>query len=400
LQTLLGDLPSARFLAEHYHRLPYSAAGKAAALCELGTWEALTAILSQPDADTLVCRRNEQRAGAPPQTIDEAQQLVQEGYTLLVRHAERHDERLAQLAEDFAADLGGAVNIHMYCTPGGQFGFGWHYDAEEVFIVQTTGRKEYLLRKNTVNPWPIEETLPADMHYEREIMPLMRCELAAGDWLYIPSGYWHMGQSHETAISLAIGVQPRTAVELFDFLRPRVLDSLLWRQRLPVVGEANPNGEEEFRAAVKELIPQLVKDLSRQLAAAEFVDTFVAQQRFDKSLSLYNEGRSLFEKESYDAAAALLLQSCREIEHYKTRELLGECFDRRELWSEALPHYESAYRLNPRSNKTAILLASLLRRLGRHNEAAEIARQVIARAPTYGPARELLNGIENNMPPP
>ena len=156
LQSLLGDLAPARFLAEHYHRLPYSAAGKAAALCELGTWEALTAILSQPEADTLVCRRNEQHAGAPPQTIDDAQRLVQEGYTLLVRHAERHDPRLERLAQEFANDFAAPVNIHMYCTPGGQYGFGWHYDAEEVFIVQTTGRKEYSLRKNTVNPWPIE----------------------------------------------------------------------------------------------------------------------------------------------------------------------------------------------------------------------------------------------------
>ena len=103
------------------------------------------------------------------------------------------------VAAAFARDFAAEVNIHMYCTPGDQFGFGWHYDAEEVFIVQTTGRKLYSLRKNTVNPWPIEETLPADMRYEREITPLVRCELAAGDWLYVPSGYWHMGQSRETA---------------------------------------------------------------------------------------------------------------------------------------------------------------------------------------------------------
>lgn len=279
VQTILGNLPAAQFLANYYHRLPYSATGQAASLCELGTWESLAAIVSQPNADTLVCRRNERFAGSPPRSIEAAQKLVEEGYTLLVRHAERHDERLAKLAAGFAADLGGAVNIHMYCTPGGQFGFGWHYDAEEVFIVQTTGRKEYLLRKNTVNPWPTEETLPADMHYEREIMPLMRCELTAGDWLYIPSGYWHMGQSHETAISLAIGVQPRTAVELFDFLRARILDSLLWRQRLPVAGDAANLSDDELKSAIQELLPQLRLDLECQLANPRLVDEFVAELR-------------------------------------------------------------------------------------------------------------------------
>jgi 50S ribosomal protein L16 3-hydroxylase len=272
LQTLLGDFPILRFAAEHYHRLPYSASGLAQPLCELGTWDSLRAILGHDAADVLVCRRNEQHCGPKPRTEQEAKSLVEEGYTLLVRHAERHDARLADVAAAFARDFAAPVNIHMYCTPGGQYGFGWHYDAEEVFIVQTTGRKEYSLRKNTVNPWPIEETLPADMQYEREIMPLARCELAAGDWLYIPSGYWHMGQSRETAISLAIGVQPHAAVEVFDFLRPQILESLLWRQRLPVAGAATASDEElreQYAAVFKQLGQELLKLLSdpRQVQA-------------------------------------------------------------------------------------------------------------------------------------
>lgn len=369
LQSILGDLPASQFLTDQYHRLPYSAAGKAASLCELGTWDALAAIVSQSHADTLVCRRNEQFGGSPPRSIEDARKLVNDGYTLLVRHAEQHDERLAALAAGFAADLGGAVNIHMYCTPGGQFGFGWHYDAEEVFIVQTTGRKEYLLRKNTVNPWPIEETLPADMHYEREIMPLMRCVLAAGDWLYIPSGYWHMGQSHETAISLAIGVQPRTAVELFDCLRPRILDSLLWRQRLPVMGDANPNGAVELEKAITEMIPQLAEDLTRLLSDPKFTDQYIANSRL-----------------------------CGEGSGFKTRVALGESWEQMGKLPEALAHYESAYRLNPNSNMTAVLLASVLRRLGRRSEAISVVGKVIDRSPTYGPARELLQSMESDAP--
>jgi ribosomal protein L16 Arg81 hydroxylase len=204
---------------------------------------------------------------------------VEDGYTLLVRHAERHDSRLAELAAGFERDLAAPVNVHMYCTPGGEHGFGWHYDAEEVFIVQTTGRKEYLLRKNTVNPWPIEETLPADMRYEREIMPLVRCELAAGDWLYVPSGYWHMATAREMAISLAIGVMPRTAVDFYDFLRPRIVESLLWRQRLPVVGSASQLSDEELLAAFRELLPQLRRDLERQWDDPRLVREFIDSLR-------------------------------------------------------------------------------------------------------------------------
>jgi 50S ribosomal protein L16 3-hydroxylase len=283
LQTLLGDVPIARFVADYYHRLPYSSAGSAAPLCELGTWESLTAILSRDDADVLVCRRNEQAAGTTPRTAEEARVLVADGYTLLVRHAERHDLRLADVAAEFARDFAASVNIHMYCTPGGQYGFGWHYDAEEVFIVQTTGRKQYSLRKNTVNPWPIEETLPTDMRYEREIMPLVRCELAAGDWLYIPSGYWHMGESRETAISLAIGVAPHTAMEVFDFLRPQIVESLLWRQRLPVAGAAAAYGEDELREQYATLLKQLGQELLKLCSDPRQVEAFLANLGVNQS---------------------------------------------------------------------------------------------------------------------
>jgi ribosomal protein L16 Arg81 hydroxylase len=279
LQTLLGDIPVQRFIADYYQRLPYSASGRASSLCELGTWDALSTTLSRAAADVLVCRRNEQYSGSLPTSEHDAQRLMAEGYTLLVRHAERHNQRLAEVAAAFERDCAAPVNIHMYCTPGGQFGFGWHYDAEEVFIVQTTGRKEYSLRKNTVNPWPIEETLPANMKYEREIMPVMRCELSAGDWLYIPSGYWHMGQSRETAISLAIGVQPRTAIDVFDFLRTQIVDSLFWRQRLPVVGAAAGGDDEALRQQLAALFAQLGQDLTKILANPKQLDNFLSRLR-------------------------------------------------------------------------------------------------------------------------
>jgi ribosomal protein L16 Arg81 hydroxylase len=281
LQTLLGDLLLPQFVADYYHRLPYSAAGSARCICELGTWDSLAAILAKADADVLACRQNEQYAGPLPHTKPDARRLIGEGYTLLVRHAERHDERFARLPVEFAADFAAPVNIHMYCTPPGQFGFGWHYDAEEVFIVQTVGRKEYSLRKNTVNPWPIEETLPADMRYEREIMPLARCELAAGDWPYIPSGYWHKATSRELALSLAIGVQPRTGIDLVDFVRQKLLDSLRWRERLPVAGRGSNLTDAQLDEAYRERIAALAGDLARELANHGLATQLIAHLRTD-----------------------------------------------------------------------------------------------------------------------
>src|SRR5437588_513514 len=81
----------------------------------------------------------------------------------------------------------------------------------EVFIIQVQGCKEYTLRQNTVNPWPVWDTMPADLGYERETSRLrMTCRLEAGDWLYIPSGWWHIARTQAASLHLSIGVMPVT----------------------------------------------------------------------------------------------------------------------------------------------------------------------------------------------
>lgn len=282
LAELLGDIPPAVFLEQSFLRLPFSRPQGAARFCELGSWRTIETILAQPDPDVLVVRRGARWAesGRVP-TRDEARQLHADGYTLLVRHAERHVPGLAQLADGFARELGGVVDVHLYCTPGGEHGFGWHYDAEDVFILQTEGRKEYALRKNTVNPWPLMETLPADMQYEREQMPLMKCLLGAGDWLYIPNGYWHRAAAPEPSISLAAGVLMPAAVEVYDTLRRRLLDSLLWRQRLPVLGEAAGRSPAELMQACTDLFAILGDDLARLLSDPATVRAWLSSRGID-----------------------------------------------------------------------------------------------------------------------
>jgi 50S ribosomal protein L16 3-hydroxylase len=285
LQTLLGDVTKAEFLDHYFHRLPFSSATTAEPVCHLGTWDVLGEILRQPDADRMVVRAGEPYAGPLPTTPIAAQTLVDEGFTILLRHAEQHHAELRRLADAFATDLQAPVNIHIYATPPGCRGFTWHYDAEDVFIMQTAGNKQYWLRKNTVHPWPLVETIPENMNYPREIMPLLRVELNAGDWLYIPCGYWHQAKAcaepiphapaespasadGDVAISLALGVMSPAAIRVYDFLRPRLMQSLLWRQRLPVdhAGDltANDSGDSPS-SRLSEIFQNLAEDLARIL---------------------------------------------------------------------------------------------------------------------------------------
>jgi hypothetical protein len=304
VQSIFGDVPLPVFIADYLHRLPFSLAGSARSACDSGTWDSLASMLGPPEGDVFAVREGRWYEGPPINELSAACALVDDGHTVFVRHAERRHPGLAELAAAFEKTFLGAVNIHLFVTPAGAPGFSWHYDAEDVFIIQTQGSKEYSLRKNTVNPWPLEETLPADMRYEREVMPLMRVLLQPGDLLYIPCGYWHRAEalplllgedrgegkskynapspcplpkgegSAYAAISLAIGVMSRATIDLYDFLRTRLVQSLLWRQRLPLPNTTG-HSRVELEATYRQLFEQLGDDLKKTVADPQFVREFL-----------------------------------------------------------------------------------------------------------------------------
>jgi 50S ribosomal protein L16 3-hydroxylase len=112
----------------------------------------------------------------------EAQGYCRRGHTLLVRHAEWSSTMLEALAEAFASFFHTPADIQVYLTPHRSKAFRWHYDLEEVLIIQVHGCKEYTIRQNTLNPWPVWDNMPADLRYDRETSPIrLTCRLEAGD---------------------------------------------------------------------------------------------------------------------------------------------------------------------------------------------------------------------------
>jgi len=277
IEHLLGDYPARDFLDQQYTRLPHSRPGGARGFTSFEGWPALERILGAKDVDAFLAREGLMAEGGRTPSFADARRLFGDGHTLVVRNAQRHDPELRRLAEGFEADFKAPVNIHVYATPAGRTGFGWHYDPEDVLIVQTGGVKEYQLRKNTVNPWPLLENMPRDLRFEREVMPIWSCTLRAGDWLYIPTGWWHSARGLEESITLAIGLMTPAAVELLDFLRKELASSVIWRQRLPPAGAANSRTPEELTEQYRALFTDLGKDLARLLTDEGIARKYVTE---------------------------------------------------------------------------------------------------------------------------
>jgi ribosomal protein L16 Arg81 hydroxylase len=275
VHALFRHLPAATFVECYFQQLPIAMPGGAEHVAPLGTLEVLDTIAGNPDAKVKRSRRGEWWPNDARPTSDELRDSLANGWTIFVRHAERYYAPLGELADEFREAFQAPIDIQFFCTPAATEGFGWHYDVEDVFILQTQGSKKYRLRKNTVNPWPLVETTPDDLSYEAERSLVMECLLKAGDWLYIPPGYWHAAEAEELSISLSVGIMSPTAIDVLELLRPMLVESLRWRQRLPLTSELCALSESEARERLRGILTDLGQDLAKRLPSDEFVDRYL-----------------------------------------------------------------------------------------------------------------------------
>jgi 50S ribosomal protein L16 3-hydroxylase len=208
LQDWLGDTPLADFVDRHLGREPLARASTAAGATPCLGWRTLDRVLRRPGLDVLMIRSGREREVPPPRCLVELRRVLDAGVGLVVRRAEHHDAGLAALGERLAGDLPGRVHIQLFVTAAGTSGFGWHYDAEEVFIVQTRGEKDYYFRRNTIDPEPALGAQPAFRRVAEETTPAMTCTLLPGDWLYLPRGWWHVAKARTDSLSISLGVVP------------------------------------------------------------------------------------------------------------------------------------------------------------------------------------------------
>jgi ribosomal protein L16 Arg81 hydroxylase len=130
------------------------------------------------------------------------------GESIVIRHSEHAHRIIETLANSFINQFGKAVNIHVYATPAGNEGFDWHYDCEDVFVIQSSGQKEFYLMQNREVTLTHQDSVPKSYEdfKQRSIGPEIRCLLKAGDFLYIPRGYWHKARAITDSFHLSVGI--------------------------------------------------------------------------------------------------------------------------------------------------------------------------------------------------
>jgi 50S ribosomal protein L16 3-hydroxylase len=197
------------FMRTHFQMTPFARPEAARGAVEVLDWQTLDRILrSERPLDVMTVRAGQLQSGAIPRSLDDARALMHAGVSVVVRGAERHDPQLRALADGFEAALPGEVHVQVYATPAATNSYGWHYDFEDVFIAQTAGVKDYYFRENTV----ARDTQLGDhldfTSIRQEKSPIYQSRLISGDWLYIPSTWWHLVKCAEDSLSISVGVMP------------------------------------------------------------------------------------------------------------------------------------------------------------------------------------------------
>ena len=132
-------------------------------------------------------------------------------------------------------DLGHPVQANAYITPPTNRGFDPHYDVHDVFVLQASGQKRWIVHEPVHDhplpsqPWTQHRAAIAERVTGE---PVIDTVLSAGDALYLPRGWVHSAQALDTtSIHLTIGVSAVTGLDV----APRGRRSVGDRRRVPEV---------------------------------------------------------------------------------------------------------------------------------------------------------------------
>lgn len=159
-----------------------------------------------------------------------------DGATLVLNALHRTHPPLARFCRALAAELGHPTQCNAYVTPGGHAqGFDHHHDTHDVFVLQVSGRKRWVVHEPVLRlPLPSQPRAGADLVPDGA-EPLLDVDLQAGDALYLPRGYVHAAlTTDEHSVHLTVGVLSTTWHDVLADAVALAADDERFRAALPV----------------------------------------------------------------------------------------------------------------------------------------------------------------------
>jgi ribosomal protein L16 Arg81 hydroxylase len=159
------------------------------------------------------------------------------GATIVLQGLHLHWPPLARFCRGLEATLGHPVQANSYYTPRGSQGLAVHHDTHDVFVLQISGEKRWLVYE------PAFELPLRDQKYKREVhgepgSPLHDLVLRAGDVLYLPRGWLHEALTSDTdSLHITVGVNVYTWIDAVRAAVESCADDVEFRRAVADDGE-------------------------------------------------------------------------------------------------------------------------------------------------------------------
>ncbi|RIX31068.1 cupin domain-containing protein [Amnibacterium setariae] len=160
------------------------------------------------------------------------------GATIVLQGLHRTWKPLRDFSRQLILDLGHPVQINAYITPAQSRGFDPHYDVHDVFVLQISGEKRWVVHE------PVREHPFADEPWSQRAAavaaraaetPAIETVLRPGDALYLPSGWIHSAVAQGgTTVHITVGMPALTLADVGRDLMETALRSDPLREPLPV----------------------------------------------------------------------------------------------------------------------------------------------------------------------
>jgi hypothetical protein len=139
----------------------------------------------------------------------------EDGATIVLQALHMNWPALAAFCRSLESELGHSAQANAYFTPRSAQGLPVHHDTHDVFSLQVSGEKRWLVYD------PVFELPLKNQRYKAETMgepgaPIIDVTLRAGDTLYLPRGWLHEAKTSETdSLHITVGVNVYTWIDAF-----------------------------------------------------------------------------------------------------------------------------------------------------------------------------------------
>ena len=263
---MLDPINRAEFRDQYYSKQPLLIRGHPGKFAELFGWDALNRLLNtltwpNPDVYYSAPDRLEQHRTTPGPLIERCRA----GSSLVVRRVHHYDPKVGAFTRSLTAETGEPMNMNLYLSQPTRAALGVHFDRHDVFVLQIEGHKAWSVYGSTVDK-PIFV-----MVEERQKPPsqaVIECELAPGDVLYIPRGFWHHALAQRgLSLHLTLGVNARTGIDFLTWLVDEMRSDVRFREELPLSFSDEPADVREQH--LREHVAGLAEALSSRLRDPE-----------------------------------------------------------------------------------------------------------------------------------